>query len=108
MKEFCVLTVTGRRPVDRNRPENKQKLLDWVRAHLTDVKKFTLMIEPKLEGKYSLKSAQKLAAIANKCLSRQAKTHPTTNEVLELLNKIVENRHWNHLSNTLEESGSER
>ncbi|KAK2634050.1 hypothetical protein Ddye_028842 [Dipteronia dyeriana] len=87
---FLYELITGRRPVDRNRPKNEQKLLDWVRAHLTDVKKFALIIDPKLEGKYSLKSAQKLAAIANKCLSRQAKTRPKMSEVLEMLDKIME------------------
>ncbi|KAK0593168.1 hypothetical protein LWI29_032202 [Acer saccharum] len=87
---FLYELITGRRPVDRNRPKNEQNLLDWVRAHLTDVKKFTLIIDPKLEGKYSLKSAQKLAAIANKCLSRQAKTRPKMSEVLEMLDKIME------------------
>ncbi|KAK4836709.1 hypothetical protein QYF36_026634 [Acer negundo] len=87
---FLYELITGRRPVDQNRPKNEQKLLDWVRAHLTDVKKFMLIIDPKLEGKYSLKSAQKLAAIANKCLSRQAKTRPKMSEVLEMLDKIME------------------
>ncbi|KAK3232482.1 hypothetical protein Dsin_004363 [Dipteronia sinensis] len=87
---FLYELITGRRPVDRNRPKNEQKLLDWVRAHLSDLKKFTMIIDPKLEGKYSLKSAQKLAAIANKCLSRQAKTRPKMSEVLEMLDKIME------------------
>ncbi|KAL5733523.1 hypothetical protein ACOSQ2_033215 [Xanthoceras sorbifolium] len=87
---FLYELITGRRPVDRNRPKNEQNLLDWVRTHLSDVKKFSLIIDPKLEGKYSLKSAQKLAAVANRCLSRQAKTRPKMSEVLEMVNRIVE------------------
>ncbi|KAJ8760286.1 hypothetical protein K2173_011698 [Erythroxylum novogranatense] len=81
--------ITGRRPLDRNRPKNEQKLLEWVRLYLTDAKKFSLIWDPRLEGKYNLKSAQKLAAIANRYLARQAKACPKMSEVLELVNKIM-------------------
>ncbi|KAJ4720760.1 Receptor-like protein kinase [Melia azedarach] len=87
---FLYELITGRRPLDRNRPKSEQKLLEWVRPHLSDVKKFTLILDPKLEGKYSLKSAQKLAAVANKCLARQAKARPKMSEVLAMLNQIVD------------------
>ncbi|KAJ0044948.1 hypothetical protein Pint_06012 [Pistacia integerrima] len=87
---FLYELITGRRPLDRSRPKSEQKLLDWVRPHLTDVKKFTLILDPRLEGKYSLKSAQKLAAVANRCLARQAKVRPKMSQVLEMVTRIVE------------------
>ncbi|KAK9283280.1 hypothetical protein L1049_011516 [Liquidambar formosana] len=87
---FLYELITGRRPMDRNRPKNEQLLMDWVRPHLSDVKKFQLILDPRLGGKYSLKSAQKLAAIANRCLVRNSKTRPKMSEVLETLNGIVE------------------
>lgn len=87
---FLYELITGRRPVDRNLPKDEQKLLDWVRPHLADLKKFAMIIDPKLEGKYDMKSAQKLAAVANKCLSRQAKTRPRMSQVLDMVNRIVE------------------
>ncbi|XP_057979137.1 serine/threonine-protein kinase PCRK1-like isoform X9 [Malania oleifera] len=87
---FLYELITGRRPVDRNRPKNEQKLLDWVRPHLSDLKKFQLIIDPRLEGKYSLKSVHKLAFIANKCLVRHPKTRPKMSDVLEMVNRIVE------------------
>ncbi|KAH9768422.1 protein kinase domain-containing protein [Citrus sinensis] len=87
---FLYELITGRRPLDRNRPKSEQKLLEWVRPHLTDAKKFTMILDPKLEGKYSIKLAQKLAAVANKCLARQAKGRPKMSEVVEVLNKIVD------------------
>ncbi|KAJ0101748.1 hypothetical protein Patl1_06059 [Pistacia atlantica] len=87
---FLYELITGRRPLDRSRPKSEQKLLDWVRPHLTDVKKFTLILDPRLEGKYSLKSAQKLAAVANRCLARQGKVRPKMSEVLEMVTQIVE------------------
>ncbi|XP_044460785.1 serine/threonine-protein kinase PCRK1 [Mangifera indica] len=87
---FLYELITGRRPVDRSRPKGEEKLLEWVRPHLTDAKKFILILDPRLEGKYSLKSAQKLAAIANRCLARQAKVRPKMSEVLEMVTRIVE------------------
>ncbi|OMP01096.1 hypothetical protein COLO4_12166 [Corchorus olitorius] len=87
---FLYELITGRHPLDRNRPKGEQKLLEWVRPHISDIKKFRLILDPRLEGKYSLKSAHKLAAVANKCLARQAKLRPKMSEVLEMVDRIVE------------------
>ncbi|KAL8247576.1 hypothetical protein R6Q59_008792 [Mikania micrantha] len=88
---FLYELITGRRPFDRNRPKNEQKLLDWVRPHLSnDPRKFRKILDPKLAGNYSVKSAQKLAALANKCLRRQPKMRPKMSQVLEFLNMIIE------------------
>ncbi|KAE7996987.1 hypothetical protein FH972_001663 [Carpinus fangiana] len=87
---FLYELITGRRPFDRNRPKSEQKLLDWVKPHLSNSRKFELILDPRLEGKYSLKSAQMLAAVANRCLVRQLKSRPKMSEVLETVNQIVE------------------
>ncbi|KVH99985.1 Protein kinase, ATP binding site-containing protein [Cynara cardunculus var. scolymus] len=85
---FLYELITGRRPLDKNRPKNEQKLLEWVKPYL-DSKKFRLIIDSRLEGKYSLKSAQKLSMIANRCLSRNPKSRPKMTEVLEMVNQLV-------------------
>ncbi|KAI8563643.1 hypothetical protein RHMOL_Rhmol03G0125600 [Rhododendron molle] len=87
---FLYELITGRRPIDLNRPKNEQKLLEWVRTHLSDIKKFELILDPRLNGRYSLKSAQKLAAIANRCLIRHPKLRPKMSKVLEMVNRVVE------------------
>lgn len=87
---FLYELITGRRPYDRNRPKDEQKLLDWVRQHLSDMKKFEQILDPRLNGKYELRSAQKLAAIANRCLVRHPKNRPRMSDVLEMVNHIVE------------------
>ncbi|KAJ4891953.1 Protein kinase superfamily protein [Raphanus sativus] len=87
---FLYELITGRRPFDRNRPRNEQNILEWVRPHLTDIKKFKMIIDPRLEGNYYLKSALKLAAVANRCLMVKAKSRPTMGEVSEMLERIVE------------------
>ncbi|KAM1710716.1 hypothetical protein ACFX1X_001066 [Malus domestica] len=88
---FLLELTTGRRPVDRNRPKNEQKLMEWVRPHLSsDPKKFRVILDPRLEGKYSIKAAQKLATVASRCLVRAPKSRPKMSEVLEMVNRIME------------------
>ncbi|KAJ8615321.1 hypothetical protein MRB53_034693 [Persea americana] len=82
--------ITGRHPWDRNRPKSEQKLLDWVKPYLQDEKKFPLIVDPRLEGQYSLKSVQKLSAIANRCLVRHPKSRPKMSEVREMVKNLVE------------------
>ncbi|XVE76158.1 hypothetical protein DITRI_Ditri12bG0150900 [Diplodiscus trichospermus] len=87
---FLYELITGRRPLDKNRPKNEQKLLEWVKPYLSDVKRFRLILDPRLNGKYQLKSAQKLATVANRCLVKNPKSRPKMSEVLEMVNRIVE------------------
>jgi len=77
--------------MDRNRPKSEQKLLEWVKPYITDAKKFEMIIDPRIAGHCSAKPAMKLAAIANKCLVRQPKSRPKMSEVLEMVQRIVEN-----------------
>lgn len=86
---FLYELITGRRPLDRNRPRSEQKLLEWVKPYISDSKKFQHIIDPRLEGKIS-RSAQKLSIVANRCLVRHPKSRPKMSEVLEMVNKVVE------------------
>ncbi|THG04394.1 hypothetical protein TEA_029242 [Camellia sinensis var. sinensis] len=81
--------ITGRRALERNLPRSEQKLLEWVRPYVSDSKKFRLILDPRLEGQYCIKSAQKLAALANKCLMKQPKSRPKMSDVVEMLGNII-------------------
>jgi len=87
---FLYELITGRRPVDRNLPKNEQKLLEWVKPYLSSTK-FSLIVDSRLEGKYSMESAQRLSIVANKCLSKNPKARPKMSEVLEMVNRLVRN-----------------
>ncbi|GMH13307.1 hypothetical protein Nepgr_015148 [Nepenthes gracilis] len=87
---FLYELITGRRPLDRNRPKNEQQLLDWVKPHLMGSKRFELILDPRLQGNYSVKAAQKLAAVANKCLARQPKARPKMSQVLDMVTRIID------------------
>ena len=87
---FLYELITGRRPIDRNRPKVEQKLLEWIRPYLADGKKFQLILDPRLDKKQAFKPAQKLAIIANRCLVKNPKNRPKMSEVLEMVNGLVE------------------
>uniref|UniRef100_A0A6N2MZX5 Protein kinase domain-containing protein n=1 Tax=Salix viminalis TaxID=40686 RepID=A0A6N2MZX5_SALVM len=82
--------ITGRRAVERNLPRGEQKLLEWVKPFVSDSKKFHLILDPRLEGQYCIKSAQKLSAVANKCIAKQPKSRPKMSEVVEMLGNIID------------------
>ncbi|KAK1299522.1 putative receptor-like protein kinase [Acorus calamus] len=82
--------LTGRRSVDRNLPRGEQKLLEWVKPYVSDSKKLHIIIDPRLEGQYCMKSVQKLVSLANKCLMKQPKSRPKMSEVVEMLGQIIE------------------
>ncbi|KAI3743435.1 hypothetical protein L1987_61144 [Smallanthus sonchifolius] len=85
---FLYELITGRPPLDRSRPRNEKKLLEWVKPYL-DVKRLKLIIDSRLEGKYSIKSAQKLSFIASRCLRKDPKSRPNMSEVLEMVNQLI-------------------
>lgn len=81
--------ITGRRALERNLPRSEQKLLEWVKPYISDSKKFHLIVDRRLEGQYCIKSAQKLASLANKCLMKNPKSRPKMSEVVEMLGNIT-------------------
>lgn len=82
--------LTGRRALDRNRPTNEQKLLDWVKQFPIENKRFNMIMDPRLKYQYSLKSAREVAKLANSCLVKQGKQRPKMSEVVEVLKQAVE------------------
>lgn len=81
--------ITGRRPIDRNRPKDEQKLLEWVKPYISDAKRLRLIVDPRLEGHYNIKSLMKLATVANRCLARMPKARPRMDQVLDMVEKAV-------------------
>ncbi|CAA6666550.1 unnamed protein product [Spirodela intermedia] len=71
--------ITGRRPMDPNRPKSEQSLLEWVKPFLSDEKKFL-----------PLRSVRKLATVANRCLVRQPRDRPKMSEVAAMVRAIVD------------------
>ncbi|KAF9604259.1 hypothetical protein IFM89_004965 [Coptis chinensis] len=81
--------LTGRRSMDKNRPNGEHNLVEWARPHLGDRRRFFRLIDPRLEGHFSIKGAQKAAQLAHHCLSRDPKARPLMSEVVEALKPLL-------------------
>lgn len=82
--------LTGRRSLTRNRPKTEQKLLEWVKNYPPDSKKFDMIMDPRLEGQYSINAARKLAKLADHCLRKSSKDRPRMSQVVERLKEIIQ------------------
>ncbi|GFY98522.1 protein kinase superfamily protein [Actinidia rufa] len=80
--------LTGRRSVDKTRPNREQNLADWARPQLKDLRKLSRIMDPRLEGQYSEMGAQKAAALAYQCLSHRPKLRPTMTSVVKTLEPL--------------------
>ncbi|PIA62511.1 hypothetical protein AQUCO_00200491v1 [Aquilegia coerulea] len=81
--------LTGRRSMDKNRPNGEHNLVEWARPHLGERRRFYRLIDPRLEGHFSIKGAQKAAQLAHHCLSRDPKVRPLMSEVVEVLKPLL-------------------
>ncbi|KAJ7961862.1 Receptor-like protein kinase [Quillaja saponaria] len=82
--------LTGRRSLESNRPRIEQKLLEWVKQFPLDSKKFSSIMDPRLEGQYPTSAARKIAKLADNCLLKSAKERPTMSQVVERLKQIIQ------------------
>ncbi|XP_058777253.1 serine/threonine-protein kinase PBL34-like isoform X1 [Vicia villosa] len=80
--------LTGRRSMDKHRPNGEHNLVEWARPHLGERRRFYRLIDPRLEGHFSVKGAQKAAQLAAHCLSRDPKARPLMSEVVEALKPL--------------------
>ncbi|XP_018432624.2 LOW QUALITY PROTEIN: serine/threonine-protein kinase PBL35 [Raphanus sativus] len=80
--------LTGRRSMDKNRPSGEHNLVEWARPHLLDRRRFYRLLDPRLEGHFSIKGAQKVTQLAAQCLSRDFKMRPKMSQVVEVLKPL--------------------
>ncbi|KAK4779679.1 hypothetical protein SAY87_015785 [Trapa incisa] len=80
--------LTGRRSMDKTRPNGEHNLVEWARPHLGERRRFYRLIDPRLEGHFSIKGAQKVVQLSAQCLSRDPKSRPLMSEVVEALKPL--------------------
>ncbi|KAJ4958057.1 hypothetical protein NE237_025168 [Protea cynaroides] len=80
--------LTGRKSMDKNRPNGEQNLVAWARPYLGDKKKLYQLVDPRLELNYSVKGVQKVAQLAYYCLSRDPKSRPSMDEIVKGLTPL--------------------
>ncbi|KAK4745887.1 hypothetical protein SAY87_012199 [Trapa incisa] len=80
--------LTGRKSVDKTRPNKEQNLVDWARSKLNDKRKLFQIIDPRLENQYPVRAAQKACSLAYYCLSHNPKARPLMSDVVETLEPL--------------------
>ncbi|KAL3844645.1 hypothetical protein ACJIZ3_002048 [Penstemon smallii] len=80
--------LTGRRSMDKSRPNGEHNLVEWARPYLGERRRFYKLIDPRLEGRFSIKGAQQAVLLAARCLNRDAKIRPLMSEVVEALEPL--------------------
>ncbi|XP_020267489.1 probable serine/threonine-protein kinase PBL17 isoform X2 [Asparagus officinalis] len=77
--------LVGKRALDKRRPNHEHNLVDWSRPLLIRTTKLLKIIDPKMRGQYSSRTAGKIGNLAHRCLSENPKIRPTMKEVVESL-----------------------
>ncbi|XP_019192036.1 PREDICTED: protein kinase APK1A, chloroplastic-like [Ipomoea nil] len=80
--------LTGRRAVDKNRPNGEQNLIEWAKPYLASKRRILRVMDPRIEGQYSLSGALRAALLAVKCLSIEPKYRPNMIEVVKELEQL--------------------
>lgn len=80
--------LTGRRSMDKTRPSREYNLAEWARPLLNEKRKLLRILDPRMEGEYSVKGALKAANLAYHCLSQNPKARPLMKDVVETLEPL--------------------
>ncbi|XP_013609797.1 PREDICTED: probable serine/threonine-protein kinase NAK isoform X2 [Brassica oleracea var. oleracea] len=80
--------LSGRRTIDKNQPVGEHNLVDWARPYLTNKRRLLRVMDPRLQGQYSLTRALKIALLALDCISMDSKVRPNMNDVVKTLEEL--------------------
>ncbi|KAJ4811769.1 Protein kinase superfamily protein [Rhynchospora pubera] len=80
--------MTGLRALDTSRPSGQHNLVDFARPILTDRRKLTRLIDPRLDGQYPFKGAWLAAQLTLRCIANELRNRPSMLEVVEALEEI--------------------
>ncbi|KAF3452024.1 hypothetical protein FNV43_RR08120 [Rhamnella rubrinervis] len=82
--------LTGKRSLDKSRPGKEQNLVEWAKPFLKDPHKLDRLMDPRLEGQYSIEGARRAAALAHQCLSHNPKSRPSMSNVVKTLEPLLD------------------
>nr|XP_010921975.1 protein STRUBBELIG-RECEPTOR FAMILY 3 [Elaeis guineensis] len=82
--------LTGRKPYDSSRPRAEQHLVRWASSQLHDINTLSRMVDPSIDGKYSVKSLSRFADIISRCIRRTPEFRPSMSEVVQDLARVIE------------------
>ncbi|KAI3730909.1 hypothetical protein L1987_62089 [Smallanthus sonchifolius] len=90
--------LSGKKAIDKNRPPGEQNLVEWAIPCLTNKRRIFRVLDPRLDGQYSLGRALKVAALALQCLSMEPKLRPSMDVVVSTLEELQNDEKHEHKS----------
>lgn len=81
--------LTGRRALERTLPASEQRLLDWVKQFPAGSKMFYMIMDFRFRNNYPLRTARKIAKLADRCLSKEAEDRPSMAEIIAVLKEAI-------------------
>ncbi|KAK9136992.1 hypothetical protein Sjap_007586 [Stephania japonica] len=81
--------ITGRKAIDETRSHGDHNLVAWARPLFKDRKKFHLMADPHLRGRYPIRGLYQALAVAAMCLQEEAATRPLIADVVTALDYLA-------------------
>ncbi|XP_039011628.1 probable serine/threonine-protein kinase PBL19 isoform X2 [Hibiscus syriacus] len=81
--------LSGRRSTDVKRPISERSLVEWVKRFPATRQRIRFIMDPRLENQYSIDAANKIAKLADTCLSTSPEDRPKMSEVVKRLMHII-------------------
>ncbi|KAF7840244.1 protein STRUBBELIG-RECEPTOR FAMILY 3-like [Senna tora] len=75
--------LTGRKSFDRTQLRGEQYLVRWAVPQLHDIDALSKMVDPSLNGAYSMKSLSRFADIISSCVQREPEFRPAMSEIVQ-------------------------
>ncbi|KAI5076439.1 hypothetical protein GOP47_0008504 [Adiantum capillus-veneris] len=82
--------LTGRKPLDSERPRTEQSLVRWATPQLHDIDALAKMVDPALKGMYPAKSLSRFADIIAQCVQPEPEFRPPMSEVVQSLVRLMQ------------------
>ncbi|KAG5613609.1 hypothetical protein H5410_024890 [Solanum commersonii] len=81
--------ITGRKAYDNSKEAGEQNLVVWSRPFLKDRRKFVHMVDPLLNGQFSVRSLHHAVAITAMCIQEQVSFRPIISDIVVALDYLV-------------------
>ncbi|KAL9316343.1 hypothetical protein ACSQ67_017344 [Phaseolus vulgaris] len=80
--------MSGKRALDSNRPSGEQNLIEWAKPYLSNKRRIFQVMDARIEGQYSMRTAMKVSNLAIQCLSVEPRFRPKMDEVVRTLEEL--------------------
>lgn len=80
--------LTGRQNLGTSYQKEERNLVKWTKFYLTDECRLSMIMDPKLKGRFSGKAAKIVADLALRCLQKEPCERPTMRVAVEVLKSV--------------------